>query len=55
LYVHDVNGSNRRKDDGGIIFRNTGDKTPSRFDGLTIERNIVWKVDRSAIAAQSPP
>jgi hypothetical protein len=26
---------------------------PSRFDGLLIERNIVWKVDRSAIAADS--
>ncbi|MGH9613559.1 MAG: right-handed parallel beta-helix repeat-containing protein, partial [Bryobacteraceae bacterium] len=53
LYIHDVNGSNKRKDNGGIIFRTNGDKIPSRFDGLTIERNIVWKVDRSAIAAQS--
>jgi hypothetical protein len=53
LYIHDVNGVNTRKDNGGIIFRTNGDKTPSRFDGLTIERNIVWKVDRSAIAAQS--
>lgn len=57
LYVHDVNGSNgtgdNGKDNGGIIFRTHGDKTPSRFDGLTIERNIVWRVDRSAIAAQS--
>ena len=57
LYVHDVNGDNGNgdngKDNGGIIFRTLGDKKPSRFDGLTIERNIVWKVDRSAIAAQS--
>jgi hypothetical protein len=57
LYVHDVNGSNgdgdNAKDNGGIIFRTNGDKTPSRFDGLLIERNIVWKVDRSGIAAQS--
>ena len=57
LYIHDVNGSNgngdNAKDNGGIIFRTNGDKAPSRFDGLTIERNIVWKVDRSAIAAQS--
>ena len=53
LYIHDVNGTNKRKDNGGIIFRTNGDKTPSRFDGLTIERNIVWRVDRSAIAAQS--
>jgi hypothetical protein len=57
LYVHDVNGDNgtgdNGKDNGGIIFRTLGDKKPSRFDGLTIERNIVWKVDRSAIAAES--
>ncbi len=53
LYIHDVNGTNKRKDNGGIIFRTQGNKTPSRFDGLTIERNIIWKVDRSAIAAQS--
>ena len=53
LYIHDVNGTNARKENGGILFRTIGDKKPSRFDGLTIERNIVWKVDRSAIVAQS--
>jgi len=53
MYIHDVNGTNAKKDNGGIIFRTNGDRTPSRFDGLTIERNIIWKVDRSAIAAQS--
>lgn len=53
LYVHDVNGTNEMKENGGIIFRTQGDRKPSRFDGLLIERNIVWKVDRSAIAAQS--
>jgi hypothetical protein len=53
LFIHDVNGSNQPKDNGGIIFRTVGDKTPSRFDDLRIERNVIWKVDRSAIAAQS--
>jgi hypothetical protein len=53
MYIHDVAGTNAKKDNGGIIFRTNGDRTPSRFDGLTIERNIIWKVDRSAIAAQS--
>jgi hypothetical protein len=53
LYIHDVNGTNERKESGGILFRTNGDKVPSRFDGLTIERNIVWKVDRSAIVGQS--
>ena len=53
LYIHDVNGTNKQKDNGGIIFRTVGDKVPSRFDGLRIERNIIWRVDRSGIAAQS--
>lgn len=57
LYIHDVNGVNGNgddaKDNGGIIFRTKGDRVPSRFDGLTIERNIVRTVDRSAIAADS--
>jgi len=53
LYIHDVNGTNKRKDNGGILFRTIGDKVPSRFDGLEIERNIIWKVDRSAIAGES--
>lgn len=53
LYIHDVNGTNRRKDNGGIVFSTTGDTVPSRFDGLRIERNIIWKVDRSGIVGQS--
>jgi hypothetical protein len=53
LYIHDIRGTNERKDNGGIIFRTMGNRVPSRFDGLLIERNIVWRVDRSAIAAES--
>jgi hypothetical protein len=53
LYIHDINGTNERKDNGGILFRSTGDRIPSRFDGLRIERNIVWRVDRTGITAQS--
>ena len=53
LYIHDVSGTNEKKDNGGIIFRTNGDRKPSRFDGLLIERNIVWKVDRSGIVADS--
>jgi hypothetical protein len=53
LYIHDVNGTNERKDNGGIIFRTIGDRVPSRFDDLRIENNIVWRVDRSGIAADS--
>ena len=53
LYIHDVRGTEAKKDNGGIVFRTLGDKTPSRFDGLTIERNIVWKADRSGIVGAS--
>lgn len=53
LYIHDVNGTNDVKDTGGIVFSTNGPVTPSRFDDLRIEGNIVWKVDRSAIAGQS--
>jgi len=53
LYIHDVTGTNEKKDNGGIIFSTNGPVTPSRFDDLRIEDNIVWRVDRSAIAGQS--
>ena len=53
LYIHDVNGTNEKKDNGGIVFSTNGPVTPSRFDDLLIADNIVWKVDRSAIAGQS--
>ena len=53
LFVHDVNGTQRKKDNGGIFFRTLGQRVPSRYDGLRIERNIIWRVDRSGLAAQS--
>lgn len=53
LFIHDVNGTQRIKDNGGIIFTIRGQRVPSRFVGLRIERNIVWRVDRSGIVAQS--
>ncbi len=53
LFIHDVNGTQRIKHNGGIIFTTRGQRIPSRFDGLRIERNIIWRVDRSGIVAQS--
>lgn len=53
LFIHHVNGTQRKKDNGGIIFRTQGDRVPTRYDGLRLERNIIWRVDRSGIAAQS--
>ncbi|WP_235523635.1 right-handed parallel beta-helix repeat-containing protein [Sphingobium sp. Leaf26] len=53
MYVHDVRGTNARKDNGGIVFSATGQKLATRFRDLLIERNIVWRVDRSGIAGIS--
>jgi hypothetical protein len=53
LLIHDVNGTQRIKDNGGIVFTTRGERIASRFDGLRIERNIIWRVDRSGIVAQS--
>ena len=53
IYIHDVRGTNERKDNGGIVFRATGKLLPTRFHDLRIERNIVWRVDRSGIAGIS--
>lgn len=53
MYVHDVRGTNDRKDNGGIVFRALGPKFATRFEDLRIERNIIWRVDRSGIAGIS--
>ncbi|MBT2189346.1 right-handed parallel beta-helix repeat-containing protein [Sphingobium sp. H33] len=53
LYIHDIKGTNERKDNGGIVFSALGPAVPTRFEGITIERNLLWKVDRSGIAGIS--
>lgn len=53
FYIHDVRGTNDRKDNGGIVFRALGPKLRTRFEGITIERNIIRRVDRSGIAGIS--
>jgi len=53
LYIHDVNGTEKETDNGGIIFETHGDLVPSNFDGLQITRNIIWKVDRTGITSRS--
>jgi hypothetical protein len=53
LYIHDVNGALDKRENGGILFRTKGLSVPSRFDGLLIERNIIWRVDLAGIAAKS--
>ncbi len=51
LYVHDVNGTNVKKDGGGygIAWNNGGDRVKSRFDGLLIENCHLVRTDRNGI------
>ncbi len=53
LYVHDVNGSNVKKQGGGagIHWTNRGDKTRSAFDGLIIEHCRIERTDRNGITS----
>lgn len=53
MYIHDIRGTNDRKDNGGIVFRAIGERLATRFHDLRIERNIIWRADRSGIAGIS--
>jgi hypothetical protein len=49
LTVHNVNGVNSEKVNGGIHYSAIGDTKPSRFVDLRIENNHISRVDRSGI------
>jgi len=49
LTIHNVNGSDAEKPNGGINYTSAGDKKPSRFVDLRIEDNQIYHVDRSGI------
>jgi len=49
LTIHDVNGVDDVKPNGGINYTSVGDKKPSRFVDLQIESNEIYRVDRSGI------
>jgi Right handed beta helix region len=49
LTIHDVNGVDNIKPNGGIHYTSVGDKKPSRFVDLRIENNEIYHVDRSGI------
>jgi hypothetical protein len=49
LTIHDVNGVDDVKPNGGINYTSVGDKKPSRFVDLRIENNEIYHVDRSGI------
>ena len=49
LDIHDVNGTDKDKVNGGIHYSAIGDSKPSRFIDLRIEENHISHVDRSGI------
>jgi len=49
LTIHDVNGIDTLKPNGGISYTSASDKKPSRFIDLRIENNDIYHVDRSGI------
>jgi hypothetical protein len=53
MTVHDVNGSDELKANGGIIYTSLGDKKPSRFVDLRIEDNEIFHSDRNGIMGWS--
>ena len=53
LNVHDVNGSDQIKENGGITYNCAGESKPSRFVDLRIENNRIHHVDRSGIFGSS--
>lgn len=53
LTVHDVNGSDGSKVNGGIIYSVTGKSKPTRFVDLRIENNHVFHTDRNGISGWS--
>jgi hypothetical protein len=49
LTIHDVNGIDSEKTNGGINYTSSGNLRPSRFIDLRIEDNEIYHVDRSGI------
>jgi hypothetical protein len=49
LTIHDVDGIDSEKVNGGIHYSAIGDTKPSRFVDLRIENNRIYRVDRSGI------
>ncbi len=49
LTIHDVNGIDSEKPNGGIDYTCAGSQQPSRFVDLRIESNEIYRVDRSGI------
>jgi hypothetical protein len=49
LTIHDVNGVDDVKPNGGVHYTSTSERKPSRFVDLRIENSEIYHVDRSGI------
>ena len=52
-YIHDVTGEFKNFNNGGIIFRVTGEKIPTNFDGVLIENNEIRNISGVGIRTKS--
>jgi len=53
MTVHDVNGIDDLKANGGVIYTSEGNRKASRFLDLRIEENEIYHVDRNGITGWS--
>ena len=51
--VRDVTGQQDYYNNGGIVFRVTGDKVPTRFDGILLENNEIRDIGGVGIRTKS--
>lgn len=52
-YVHDITGEYKNFNNGGIIFRVTGESVPTKFDGVLIEDNEIRRISGVGIRTKS--
>jgi hypothetical protein len=52
-YVHDVTGVHDDFNNGGIVFRVTGTRVPTKFDGVLIEDNEIRNISGVGIRTKS--
>ncbi|MCP4047696.1 MAG: hypothetical protein GY732_17120, partial [Gammaproteobacteria bacterium] len=52
-FIHDVTGEYKNFNNGGIIFRVTGESVPTKFDGVLIENNEIRRISGVGIRTKS--
>ena len=52
-YIHDVTGEFKNFNNGGIVFRVTGESVPTKFDGVLIENNEIRRISGVGIRTKS--